>query len=135
MPAGSKIASSVLWMVWALIGAGAPVVLANGVFTNPLLDSGADPWVIYDRGYYYYTHTMGDRLQIWKTKDITQLRHAATKVVWRAPATGPNSASIWAPELHRQNGKWYLYFTGADRAHDDDDHRHQFVLENAAADP
>jgi GH43 family beta-xylosidase len=136
MPGRSKIALPVLSVVWALIGAGAPVGgLASGTFTNPLLDGGADPWVTYDRGYYYYTNTMGDRLQIWKTKDITQLRSAVTKVVWRAPATGPNSASIWAPELHHLGGKWYLYFTGADRAHDDDDHRHQFVLENSATDP
>jgi GH43 family beta-xylosidase len=126
---------SIVPVLCALIFFGAPAARANGTFTNPLLDSGADPWVVYDRGYYYYTNTLGDRLQIWKTKDITQLRSAVTKVVWRAPAAGPNSASIWAPELHRLRGRWYLYFTGADRAHDDDDHRHQFVLENAAADP
>jgi hypothetical protein len=72
-------------IVGALIGATARVGLASQVFTNPLLDSGADPWVTYDRGYYYYTNTLGDRLQIWKTKDITQLRSAVTKVVWRAP--------------------------------------------------
>jgi len=46
----------VLSIVGALIGATARVGLASEVFTNPLLDSGADPWVTYDRGYYY-----GDR--------------------------------------------------------------------------
>jgi GH43 family beta-xylosidase len=108
---------------------------AGGTFTNPLLESGPDPWVTTDGGYYYYTNTLGDRLQIWKTKDITDLRNAATKVVWRAPAAGPNSKSIWAPELHRIKGKWYLYYTAADKAFDDDAHRHIFVLENDAADP
>jgi GH43 family beta-xylosidase len=128
-------ASIALTVLSVLVSTGGRVGWAGEVFSNPLLDTGADPWVTYDRGYYYYTNTMGDRLQIWKTKDITELRSAATKVVWRAPANGPNSASIWAPELHRLNGKWYLYFTGSDRAHDDDEHRHQFVLENGSADP
>lgn len=104
-------------------------------FTNPLLESGPDPWVTTDSGYYYYTNTLGDRLQIWKTRDITDLRHAPTKVVWRAPASGPNSASVWAPELHRIDGKWFLYYTAADKAFDDDAHRHIFVLQNDSADP
>jgi hypothetical protein len=34
----------------------------KGSFTNPLLPSGADPWSIYKDGFYYYTHTMGNRL-------------------------------------------------------------------------
>ncbi len=104
-------------------------------FVNPLLKSGPDPWVTADGGYYYYTNTLGNRLQIWKTKDITQLGRANTKVVWRAPLSGPNSAAVWAPELHRIAGKWYIYYTAADKAANDDAHRHIFVLENDATDP
>lgn len=104
-------------------------------FTNPLLPSGADPWVAQRDGYYYYTHTLGDRIALWKTRDMARLAEASPVVVWRAPAQGPNSTSVWAPELHHLDGKWYLYYSAADKAHDDDDHRHVFVLENAAADP
>ena len=39
-------------------------------FANPLLPVGADPWSIYKDGFYYYTQTVGDRIQIWKTKNI-----------------------------------------------------------------
>jgi GH43 family beta-xylosidase len=105
----------------------------NGV--NPLLTSGADPWITYDRGMYYYTHTSGNRLEIWKTKDITRLSEAVHKVVWRSPASGPNSTAIWAPELHRIGTSWFLYYTAADAEHPDDAHRHIFVLENDADDP
>lgn len=104
-------------------------------FTNPLLPSGPDPWVIYRDGFYDYTNTLGDRIALWRTRDITRLRTAQTKVIWRPPAAGPDSASIWAPELHWIHGKWYVYFAASDRAHDDDAHRHIFVLENAAKDP
>ncbi|MBW4330213.1 glycoside hydrolase family 43 protein [Stakelama sp. CBK3Z-3] len=108
---------------------------AAATFTNPLLASGPDPYVVRDGDTYYYMHTMGDRLDIWKTKDITDLAHAERRTVWRPSPHTPNGRSIWAPELHRIAGKWYIYYTAADSAHDDDDHRGVFVLENASADP
>ncbi|WP_184084179.1 glycoside hydrolase family 43 protein [Sphingomonas xinjiangensis] len=104
-------------------------------FSNPLLDSGADPWIVRDGDIYYYMHTLGDRLAIRATRDLTRLKDAQEAVVWRPAAKGPNARSIWAPELHRIDGKWYLYYTAADADHDDDAHRGIFVLENANADP
>ena len=50
-------------------------------YSNPLLTSGADPYAIYHDGVYYYTQSMYDHLSIWKTKDITDLRHARSKTV------------------------------------------------------
>jgi GH43 family beta-xylosidase len=102
---------------------------------GPLLPSGPDPWVAQRAGVYYYMHTLGDRIALWKTTDIQRLADVTPVVVWRPPARGPNSKSIWAPELHFLDGKWYLYYSASDALHDDDAHRHVFVLENAAADP
>ncbi|GHA02850.1 hypothetical protein GCM10010345_03690 [Streptomyces canarius] len=34
-------------------------------------------------------------------------------MIWRAHPTGPMGAHIWAPELHRIGGKWYIYFASA----------------------
>ncbi|SFR94859.1 Beta-xylosidase, GH43 family [Dyella sp. OK004] len=102
---------------------------------QPLLPSGPDPWVTQRDGTYYYTHTLGDRIALWKTTDMQRLGEAPSVVVWRPPAQGANSASVWAPELHFLDGKWYLYYTAADKAHNDDTHRHVFVLENASPDP
>ena len=104
-------------------------------FTNPLLPHGPDPWAIYKDGSYYYTHTMGDRITLWKTPHLTALKNAESKTVWEPPAEGPNSSNIWAPELHFLDGKWYLYYTAADAADPGDHTRNVFVLENAAADP
>jgi GH43 family beta-xylosidase len=108
---------------------------AQATFTNPLLPSGPDPWVTQRDGQYYYMHTLGNRIAIWKTRDMAALGKAPSTIVWRPPATGPNSISIWAPELHYLDGKWYLYYSAAEKGHDDDAHRHVFVLENASPDP
>ena len=81
-------------------------------YSNPLLTSGADPYAIYHDGVYYYTQSMYDHLSIWKTKDITDLRHARSKTVW-LPDDLTNSRDLWAPELHYLDGKWYLYYAAA----------------------
>lgn len=101
-------------------------------FTNPLLPSGADPWVIYKDGFYYYTNSLGNRLAIWKTKDLTQLNLAEKKTVWLPPPGGSYSKELWAPELHFFKGKWYMYFA----ADDGNNNNHRiYVIENSAADP
>lgn len=105
---------------------------ASDTFHNPLLPSGPDPWVTSYGGFYFYMNTTGGNLTIWKTRDITDLAHAQKKVVWTPPAAGAYSHDIWAPELHRIDGRWYIYF--AADAGDNESHR-IYVVENAAADP
>jgi len=122
----------------ALTAALAPATQAQkaaGTFNNPLQTNGPDPWVIRQGGYYYYTNTTGNDLQIWKTRKLSEVSAAKPAVVWTPPATGPNSSQIWAPELHFLDGKWYIYYTASDKTAADDDHRYVFVLENASADP
>ena len=101
-------------------------------FTNPLLESGADPWCIYKNGFYYYTNTTGNNITVWKTKNIANLRTAQKKIVFDPPASGPYSKEIWAPEIHWLQGKWYIYFA-ADSGRNEG-HR-LWVLENKSADP
>lgn len=108
---------------------------AKQTFTNPLLPSGADPWITRRGDTYYYMNTLGNRLAIRKTKDITRLSDAAEITIWNPPATGANAQSIWAPELHRIGSAWYIYYTAAASGHDDDAHRGIFVLVNTDDDP
>ena len=44
-----------------------------GALVNPLLTSGPDPWVTYRDGSYYFMHTTGNGLTIWKTRHIADL--------------------------------------------------------------
>ena len=107
-------------------------ILAQQTFTNPLLPSGADPWVTYHDGYYYYTNTTAKNLTLWKTKNMGDLKDAEKKVVWNPPQKGPYSKEIWAPEIHFLQGKWYAYFA----ADSGNNFTHRiYVLENASQDP
>ncbi|WHO39806.1 glycoside hydrolase family 43 protein [Sphingobium sp. AP49] len=104
-------------------------------FRNPLLPSGPDPWVIQKDGYYYYMSTLGNRLAIRKVRNMADLARSQAVTIWTPPATGPNSASIWAPELHWIGNRWYVYYSASDKARDKAGNRHIFVLENPSADP
>ncbi|QHW31890.1 family 43 glycosylhydrolase [Paenibacillus rhizovicinus] len=131
---------------WSLVASGccvaASLVLSScdigsvgsakaATFANPIMNGGADPWMIQHDGYYYYTHTVGNAIQIWKSRSLTDMAGAETAVIWKPPATGPNSADIWAPELHWFNGKWYIYYAADDGRNEN--HR-MFVLESATDD-
>jgi GH43 family beta-xylosidase len=121
-----------LTIIAVVIGASMLAHASSDTFRNPILQSGADPWVITYNGNYYYMDTTGKNLILWKTKDITDLRHANKRVIWKPPTAGPYSHDIWAPELHHFDNKWYVYFAadgGDNRSH------RLYVLENASSDP
>jgi GH43 family beta-xylosidase len=105
---------------------------SGDTFTNPLLQSGPDPWVIWWKGFYYYTDTSAQNLTLRKTADITDLRNAEEKAVWVPDPGNPWSNDLWAPELHRWGNKWYIYF--AADAGDNTSHR-IYVVENDNDDP
>ncbi|WP_116787049.1 glycoside hydrolase family 43 protein [Flavobacterium psychrotrophum] len=107
-------------------------LFAQKTFTNPLLPSGADPYSTYHNGYYYYTHTLGNKLMLWKTKNLANLKNAESTLVWSPPAGTAWSKEIWAPEFHFINNKWYAYFAADDG--ENKNHR-MYVLENKNEDP
>ncbi len=99
-------------------------------FTNPVLPGreAGDPFVVFHEGAYYLTATFDPEGGVWvyRSDTLSDWRQAERRKVWTADAAGPRSAMIWAPELHRLDGRWYLYFTASD--HVDANHRH-YVLE------
>lgn len=101
-------------------------------FSNPLLPYGADPYSIYKDGFYYYTHTMGNKLMLWKTNNLANLKTAQTKVIWIPPTETMYSKELWAPEIHFIQNKWYMYFAADDGKNDN--HR-MYVLENLSQNP
>lgn len=110
-----------------------PQPIDNTVFTNPVLTAGPDPWIIkHTDNNYYLTHTTGNSLKLYRTKDPSQIGNAFSSNVWTAPATGMNSRNIWAPELHFVNNKWYFYYAADDG--NNTNHR-MWVLENSNANP
>ena len=113
-------------------GSNPPPVNADTTFTNPLLVSGPDPWVIQKDTTYYYTNTFGNKIGIYKTNKMSNLKTAQYTTVWSPPASGSYSKEIWAPEIHYLQGKWYIYFAADDGINNN--HR-IYVLENSSSDP
>ena len=105
---------------------------AGNTFTDPLLENGPDPWVVWWKGFYYYSNSSGTNLTLRKTADITDLRHAIKKAVWTPDPGHPWSKDLWAPELHRWGNRWYIYF--AADAGENASHR-IYVVENESDDP
>ncbi|MEZ0485030.1 glycoside hydrolase family 43 protein [Fibrella aquatica] len=105
---------------------------AQATFTNPIKESGPDPWVLQKDGWYYYMNTTGSNLRLWRTKNLADLNKAESKVIFRPPANTGYSKELWAPEIHFLDNKWYVYFS-ADSANNIS-HR-VWVVENSAADP
>jgi GH43 family beta-xylosidase len=119
-----------LWIVLLFVAA----ALAADTFTNPLLHTGPDPWVVQWKGFYYYSNSTGKNLTLRKTADITNLRDAQTKAVWTPEPGHPWSSDLWAPELHRWGNKWYIYFAADPTPGDNASHR-IYVVENDNDDP
>lgn len=101
------------------------------MFRNPVLPYGPDPWAYWQGGCYYYMHTIGDRIMLWRTKDITDLRNAEKKTIWK-PTDPSNRYNVWAPEISRHNGKWYVHYAADDG---NSDNHQLYVLENGNEDP
>ncbi|MFE5321732.1 family 43 glycosylhydrolase [Paenibacillus sp. NPDC056579] len=107
-------------------------------FYNTILQNGADPYAYkHTDGYYYYTHTTGGNVTLWRSKTLTGIDAGDKVVVWRAVPGTMYSSNVWAPEIHYLQDadgqyKWYIYFSPDNG--EGKNHR-MYVLENANADP
>lgn len=105
-------------------------------FENPLALQRADPHVTKTAdGTYYFIATVPeyDRIEMRKAKSIDGIKQAEPVVVWRKHDEGPMSQHIWAPELHRIDGKWYIYFAASEA--DDKWKLRMYALSNPSEDP
>ncbi|WP_228122585.1 family 43 glycosylhydrolase [Saccharothrix syringae] len=103
---------------------------------NPLVEQRADPFITRPvDGMYYLTGSVPeyDRIVVRGASTLDGLATARERTVWRRPASGPMGGYIWAPELHRIDGKWYIYFAAGDS--DQPFRIRTYVLESANADP
>ncbi|GAA0544933.1 hypothetical protein GCM10010172_28190 [Paractinoplanes ferrugineus] len=103
---------------------------------QPLISQRADPFITpRTDGMYYFTASVPeyDRLVVRGAATLAGLTAATETVIWRRPATGKMAGHIWAPELHRIDGRWYIYFAAGDS--DDVFRIRTYVLESTKADP
>lgn len=107
---------------------------ATQYFYNPLFAGDQpDPYFYPEKdalGNYYYFFSEGDRLSIRKVSNPAYVQWSAVTTLFMGATYGLKQ--IWAPELHRINGFWYLYFTATKT--DDAGHR-IYMMKNTHADP
>ena len=83
--------------------------LENGTFLNPIMAGDhPDPSILKDGDDYYMTFSSFDAypgLVIWHSRDL---------VNWQpiGPALFKNVGSVWAPDLVKHRGRYYIYFPG-----------------------
>jgi len=104
-----------------------------GTFRNPILPSGADPWVFrHADGFYYLCGSSREEIFLLRSRTLTGIGSGERKVIRPRQPPGPSSRQVWAPELHRLDDGWYVYFAASDG--ENRNHR-MFVLESRSADP
>ncbi len=136
--ASMKSFSSLFAWLAVFLSLGAGVLSAETSYRNPLVKQRADPFVLrHTDGYYYLAATVPeyDRLELRRSKSIQTLGEAEPLVIWRAHAKGEMGAHIWAPELHRIEGKWYIYFAAGRAKPESVWAIRMYVLENVADNP
>lgn len=105
---------------------------------KPLIEQRADPYIHkHSDGYYYFTASVPayDRLELRRAKTIDGLASAEPVAVWHKPDTGPLCELIWAPEIHFNQGAWYIYFAAApSREIKDDLFQHRMYCVSTTAD-
>ncbi|KAK0614527.1 glycosyl hydrolase [Immersiella caudata] len=81
-------------------------------FSNPLRTrNGSDPFLVYVDGYYYLMTTTWRDLQIIRAKTLEGLKTGESKTIYTMANPKPDGNDVWAPELHKINGTWHVYYS------------------------
>lgn len=87
-------------------------------YNQPFIYQRADPYILRSEdGSYYFTASVPayDRIVLRHAGTLSGLKGAEEKTIWVKHESGPQSIHIWAPELHRIDGAWYIYYAGGDK--------------------
>ena len=89
-------------------------------YANPFIEERADPYIVNgENGYYYFTASYPaygsvdkgyDRIVLRCSYKVEGLANAEEKTIWQAHSSGIMAKHIWAPEMHKIGGVWYIFF-------------------------
>ena len=96
------------------------VISTSDTYADPFIKERADPYVVDGSdGYYYFTASYPaygsvdrgyDRIILRRSKTVGGLADAEEKTIWKAHSSGILAKHIWAPEMHKIGGTWYMFF-------------------------
>ncbi|QUF07667.1 family 43 glycosylhydrolase [Actinosynnema pretiosum subsp. pretiosum] len=116
---------------WQLIRLG-----AAGAVVNPVKRGGPDPWLQHHNGYYHLaTTTWNSTVTMRRSRTLAGLSRAADQVVFSLSGRPNGCCTMWAPEFHLLNGRWYLYYVAGQNVPDFNPTQRLHVLESAGGDP
>lgn len=113
-----------------------PATAQQEPIDNPIVVQRADPWIVrHEDGCYTFIGTSPgfDNIELRSACRLNDLKIADPKVIWTKKDKGPMSINIWAPELHKVDGEWYIYFAAGDI--DEPWSIRMYALKNTAANP
>lgn len=87
-------------------------------YNSPFITQRADPYVYKDDdGTYYFTASVPeyDRIILRCADTISGLQNASEKEIWHMHESGIMSKHIWAPEIHKIEGSWYIYYAAGEK--------------------
>jgi GH43 family beta-xylosidase len=117
---------------WMATGGSAEIPNEKRTFSNPVIAAGADPWVIRWEDGYLLSQSRRGGIWVNRFENLSEMGTNRWVKVWTAPTNTPYSRNIWAPELHRLNGEWFIYFAADDGKNEN--HR-MYVLQGTSQDP
>ena len=83
-------------------------------FTNPVVATGADPWVIRFQADYYLCQSRSNEIRVNRSARLEDIGQNHWVSVWKPPKETLYSKELWAPELRLLQGKWYIYLAADD---------------------
>lgn len=101
-------------------------------YQNPFPQRADDPWVVRDGDSYLYCYSFGRGVAVTRADSLPEIRRERGKICYRAPKEGMYSQEYWAPELHKINGRWYIYVAADDGIND---HHRMYCLGAKTDDP
>jgi GH43 family beta-xylosidase len=101
-------------------------------FTNPVVERGADPWVIRYQTNYYLCQSYSNAVWINRAARLEDIGKDNWIQAWRPVAGTSYSKEVWAPELRLLRGKWYIYVAADDG---NNSHHRMYVLEHESTNP
>ncbi len=94
-----------------------------GIKTEIFIKDRADPYVTKGEDYYYFTASYPmygkddpegyDRIILRRSKTIDGLARAEEKIIWSVNNSLSAFRFVWAPEIHKIKGKWYVLFAAS----------------------